>query len=153
MKQYAQTHLQQVFNDLERAGLNPVHSAMAHNIIQYRVRGDMEYLPSHKIEILTFHSGAGTNPKHIESIGPESGWVEFTIGAMSTPGQIMTLDFKNWQEIESVYVEYLHSNGSEIVSIKPLVGPKAQFVGIKHQKRLMAGIYGRFSYTVKLKRA
>ena len=52
-KRYTQTHLQQVFAELESNGLNPVHSAMAHNIIEFRIRGPLPYLPSHKAEILS----------------------------------------------------------------------------------------------------
>lgn len=51
-KRYAQTHLQQVFADLERQGLNEVHAAMAHNIIEYRIRGPLEYETTHKTDVL-----------------------------------------------------------------------------------------------------
>jgi len=57
---YSQTHLQEVFADLERQGLSPTHSAMAHNIIQFRIRGNLPYLPKHKAEIL----------KRIKSVTP-----------------------------------------------------------------------------------
>lgn len=49
---YNQTHLQQVFSDLEREGLSPTHSAIAHNIIEFRIRGKLPYLPSHKADIM-----------------------------------------------------------------------------------------------------
>lgn len=51
-KRYDQTHLQRTFAELERQGLSAVHSAMAHNIFEYRIRGRLPYLPSHKEGIL-----------------------------------------------------------------------------------------------------
>ena len=49
---YAQDHIDQTFAKLENEGLSPTHSAMAQNIIRFRVRGNLPYLPSHKTEIL-----------------------------------------------------------------------------------------------------
>jgi len=47
-----QDHLDRTMHNLEEKGLNPTHSAMVQNIIRFRVLGAMEYLPSHKAEIL-----------------------------------------------------------------------------------------------------
>ena len=47
-----QSHIKVLFHELEQEGLSPTHSAIAHNIIEYRVRGNLPYHPHHKAEIL-----------------------------------------------------------------------------------------------------
>ena len=50
---HARTHIDQVFAELQTAGLNPVHAAMAQNIIEYRIRGPLTYSARHIEYIIT----------------------------------------------------------------------------------------------------
>jgi hypothetical protein len=49
---HPRTHTDQVFAELQTAGLNPVHAAMAQNIIDYRIRGPLPYEDHYKTELL-----------------------------------------------------------------------------------------------------
>lgn len=51
-KRSIRTHIDDVFAALETNGLNQVHSAMAQNIIEFRVRGEMPYHNYHKDDLL-----------------------------------------------------------------------------------------------------
>ncbi len=46
------THLDDVFEDLQKQGLNQVHATMAQNIIDFRIRGNLPYTEKHKTDIL-----------------------------------------------------------------------------------------------------
>lgn len=50
---YSTIHLDQQFAELQTAGLNQVHAAMAKNIIQYRIRGELPYTATHLEDIIT----------------------------------------------------------------------------------------------------
>ena len=50
---YSRSHLSQQFAELQTAGLNPVHAAMAQNIIENRIRGDLPYTARHLEDIIT----------------------------------------------------------------------------------------------------
>lgn len=49
---YSTTHLDQQFAELQTAGLNQVHAAMAKNIIINRIRGDLPYTARHFEDII-----------------------------------------------------------------------------------------------------
>lgn len=49
---HPRTHIDQVFADLQTAGLNQVHAAMAQNIIDYRIRGPLPYEDHYKVDLL-----------------------------------------------------------------------------------------------------
>lgn len=50
---YSRTHLDQQFAELQTAGLNQVHAAMAKNIIINRIRGDMPFTALHFEDIIS----------------------------------------------------------------------------------------------------
>ena len=50
---YSRSHLSQLFAELQTAGLNPVHAAMAQNIIENRIRGELPYTARHFEDIIT----------------------------------------------------------------------------------------------------
>ena len=50
---YSRSHLSQLFAELQTAGLNQVHAAMAQNIIENRIRGDLPYTARHLEDIIT----------------------------------------------------------------------------------------------------
>lgn len=60
------TYLDDVFGELETAGLNPTLSAMAQNIIDFRIRGPLPYEDFHKWEIL--QRIKNVNPGMVEAV-------------------------------------------------------------------------------------
>ena len=53
-------------------------------------------------QTLTFHEGAGINPKHIESLGYDSGWVDVWVGPMAKDGDIIRIHLEDWGQIERI---------------------------------------------------
>ena len=53
---------------------------------------------------LTLCSGAGTNPRHIESLGAGTGWVEIWVGPMATGEQVLKIYPEHWGDIETISV-------------------------------------------------
>lgn len=60
-------------------------------------------------QTITFHEGAGLNPRHIESLGPDSGWVEVWVGPMATSGCVFDIKLESpsemisWQSFTECY--------------------------------------------------
>jgi len=104
-------------------------------------------------QTLTFHEGAGTNPKHFESIGRESGWVEVWIGQMPKNGPILRVWFPYWDEIESIELSLTdwHGNKRSIGFPKPTI--KNGWYGCLANNSNMAGDWIRWEYKIKLKKA
>lgn len=49
---YSYSHIDEQFAELQKAGLNPTHAAMAKGIIINRIRGDMPYTAKHLEDII-----------------------------------------------------------------------------------------------------
>lgn len=104
-------------------------------------------------QCVTFHEGAGINPRHIESIGRDSGWVEYWAGPMAISGQVIKINFENWSEIENIFIECACDNGTIVADVIPNADSKNYWVGIQNTKAVQVGQSCRVSYIVKYKKA
>ena len=104
-------------------------------------------------QTLTLHEGAGTNPKHFECLGRESGWVEVWIGQMPLNGQILKVWFDNWDEIESIEISLTDLDGNKRAIGLPSKTANERWYGCLSTKVSIAGDWIRWEYKIKLKKA
>ena len=102
---------------------------------------------------LTFHEGAGTNPKHLESLGRESGWVEVWVGPMAFDGQVLKIYFDYWKEIESVELKVYGFDKVQFGTVEMNTKtPADAWVGVATLAK-PAGFGIKVKYTVNFKKA
>ncbi len=102
-------------------------------------------------QTISFHEGAGLNPRHIESLGPDYGWVELWVGPMAIDGQVLKIVVERWDEVEKIEVRSFFVKYSQ-GAINPTSIEKQQWIGFQ-VRGVEQGDFIRFEYTVKRKKA
>lgn len=102
-------------------------------------------------QTITFHEGAGLNPRHIESLGPDSGWVELWVGPMAMEGEVVRIVFPDPKEIDSIVVWSKSDREANTHTFIPIISGNAAFLSTTKGAEL--GRWINFSYSVKRKKA
>lgn len=106
-------------------------------------------------QTITFHEGAGLNPRHIESLGPDSGWVELWVGPMAMESQFFKVWFSKaeWESIESIKVVMKSDDGFQSAIIYPNAKSNTTWFGALSRQKNKAGTWIRQEYKIKYKKA
>lgn len=106
-------------------------------------------------QTITFHEGAGLNPRHIESLGPDSGWVEVWVevwvGPMAMAGEVVKIVFPDPKEIDNIVVWSKSDREVNQHTFIPIISGNAAFLSTTKGAEL--GRWINFSYSVKRKKA